>query len=71
MVADALTLHESGAGTHGTVRLIWAIELLGTSAGSVSVPPGVWTTFCTMVIRATFPVQRVREMKTRFPEGES
>jgi hypothetical protein len=29
------------------------------SAESVSVPPGVWTTFCTMVIRATFPVQTV------------
>lgn len=59
MVADALTLHESGAVTHDTTRLVRAMSLLGTSAESVSVPPGVWTTFCTMVIRATFPVQTV------------
>ena len=70
MVADALTVHESGVVTHGTVRVVWAIQKLGTSAELVSVPPEVWTTFCTMVIRATFPVQMVSAPKTRLPEGD-
>jgi len=41
MVADELTLHESGAVTHGTTRKARAKLLLGTSAELVSVPPGV------------------------------